>query len=539
MRRPRSFAAALSAALAVTLSGCAGGDREAGRQGGDRPNDRIVIGTTESLENSFDPAQAYDYLGSQVVMNTAETLVTYRPGEVELSPLLAEAMPEVSTDGLTYTFQVRSGVTFQDGTPLDAAAVEFSLERARDFGSADARTAGFLLSGIEDVVATGRRTVMIRLKAPNVTFLDRLAYSVAAIVSPTAYGDHLLAGATGEGVASRYRTDKIVGTGQYRLTSYRERESLAFEANGDYWGEAPKTRRILLRLFDRSSALKLALESREVDIAYRALQPDEVASFKGRQGFRVVEGDGPGIRYLVINVGTRPWDDPDLRRALAAAVDRETLVTEALKRSAKPLASMVPTTFPTSVPKWTELYGRGGDAGTRDRLLAAAGIPPGEKVRVDLWFSPTHYGDTEATVAEVLARSLEETGRFDVELSSVEWAEYGQKRARGEMPVFLLGWYPDYLDEDNYLEPFANPEAFDPAKWDDPDMLRLVAAEQAERDPAGRAELIAAAQGRMAEEVPYIPLFQVPQVAVTSNRVSGVVLDAIQVFRFWLLDKGA
>ncbi|MGH9024368.1 MAG: ABC transporter substrate-binding protein, partial [Acidimicrobiia bacterium] len=462
MRRPCGLATAISAVVALTLSGCAGGGGTGGQ--GARSKDTIVIGTTESLENSFDPAQAYDYLGSQVVMNSAETLVTYQPGATELTPLLAEALPEVSPDGLTYTFQLRSGVKFQDDTPLDAAAVKFSLERARDFGIADARTAGFLLTGIEDVTAAGPLTVVIRLRAPNVTFLDRLAYSVAAIVSPEAYGDHLLDGATGETVSGRYKTDTIVGTGQYRLTSYRERESLAFEANRSYWGDAPKTGRILVRLFDRSSALKLALEGGEVDVAYRALQPDEVTSFKGRQGFRVVEGDGPGIRYLVINVQSKPWDDPDLRRALAAAVDRDILTTEALKRSAKPLASMVPTSFPTSVPKWIDLYGGGGDSSTRDRLLTAAGVPPGDKVKVDLWFSPTHYGDTEATVAEVLARILEETGRFDVDVSSIEWSEYGEKRARGEMPVFLLGWYPDYLDEDNYLEPFSNPDAFNPAK---------------------------------------------------------------------------
>ena len=102
----------------------------AGRRGGG-PSGDIVIGTTESLQNSFDPAQAYDYLGSQVVFNAAETLVTYGPDATEPTPKLAAALPDVSADGLTYTFVLRAGVKFADGTPFNAAAVKFSLERAR------------------------------------------------------------------------------------------------------------------------------------------------------------------------------------------------------------------------------------------------------------------------------------------------------------------------------------------------------------------------------------------------------------------------
>src|SRR5882762_10959038 len=109
----------------------------------------IVIGTTDSLQNSFDPAEAYDYFGSEVVFNTAETLVTYAPNAAKPSALLAAALPDVSADGLTYTFQLRSGVKFQDGTDMDAAAVKFSLERAKAFGDKDSEAAGFLLSGIK------------------------------------------------------------------------------------------------------------------------------------------------------------------------------------------------------------------------------------------------------------------------------------------------------------------------------------------------------------------------------------------------------
>jgi peptide/nickel transport system substrate-binding protein len=524
-------------ATALLAAACGGGD---GAGGGSA--DTIVIGTTDSLQNSFDPAQAYDYFASsEVIANTAETLVSYEPNATEPSPQLAARMPEVSPDGLTYNFELRSDVKFHDGTRLDAAAVKFSLERARDFGNKDAEAPGFLLSGIKDIQTPSATSVVITLSTANVTFLSRLAYSVGSVVSPKAYAGNVLSGNEAEGAAvtSKYKADTLVGTGPYRLVSYKEKESLAFEANPDYWGPQPKTKRILVRLFDKSSALKLALQQREVDIAFRSLQPDENTFFANRSGFRLVEGEGPGIRYMVFNVTAKPWDNVNLRRAVAAAVDREAVVREILKGSAKPLPSMLPTTFSTHEPKWTELYGTGTDKAAVERHLSAGGVKPGEKVAVDFWYSPTHYGDTEAGVAEVITRSLEATGRFTVRTSNVEWAEYGQKRRAGEMPVFLMGWYPDYLDPDDYLEPFADPAIFDPAKWEDAKMLDLVHAQQRELDPDKRAGIIKAAQAYMAEQAPYVPVFQISQFAATTDRISGVVLDPIQDFRFWLLEKRA
>jgi len=543
-------------ALLLVAAACGGGGGAgSGGGSGGGPSGSMVIGTTESLQNSFDPAQAYDYLGSQIVFNTAETLVTYAPGATDPEPLLAASMPDVSPDGLTYTFVLRAGVKFSDGTPLNAAAVKFSLERAKAFGAKDAESAGFLLSDIRSITAPADDKVVITLAQPNVTFLSRLAYSVASIVSPKAYAANVLTGTeTGPAVTAKYKTDTVVGTGRYRITAYQERELIDLEANPDYWGTGPKIKRIRVRLFAKSSELKNSLQTGEVDVAFRSLQPEENAFFKNRPGFKLVEGTGSGIRYLVINVTAKPWDNVNLRRALAAAIDRKAIVDQVFGGSATALASMIPAAFPTSEPKWDQLYGAAAPAPTAstskgakaapaptgktlvDKYLAAAGRSSGT-VPVELWYSPTHYGDTEQAVAEMVARSLEDTHRFTVKVRNVEWAEYGKKRQAGEMPVFLMGWYPDYLDPDDYLEPFSDPSIFDPAKWDDAKMAELVQTEQRTQDPDRRAEVLRQAQAYMADQVPYVPLFQAPQVAATTDKVSGVVLDPIQIFRYWLLEK--
>jgi peptide/nickel transport system substrate-binding protein len=323
------------------------------------------------------------------------------------------------------------------------------------------------------------------------------------------------------------------------MVSYKEKESVQLEANPDYWGTKPKTSKMLVRLFDKSSALKLALDNKEIDVAFRALQPDENNSFKSKSGFKLIEGVGPGIRYLVFNVNTKPWNNVNMRRAVAAAVDRKAVIDEVLKGTGKALATMVPPPFPSSKDSWTDKYGSGGDKSKVDQYLTAAGVAAGTKVPIDFWFSPTHYGDTEASIAQVLARSLEATGRFTVKISNVEWAEYGLKRKAGELPVFLMGWYPDYLDADDYVEPFSNPKAFDPAKWDDPKAQDFVQKEQAENDESARNDIFKDAQDYMADQTPYVPIFQISQFAAIKDSVSGVVLDPIQILRFWLLSKKA
>jgi peptide/nickel transport system substrate-binding protein len=149
MARRRFSFPVLAVVLSLTLMAAACGDSDdddttaTTGAGGGKVAESLVIGTTESLQNSFDPAQAYDFFGFEVVGNVAETLVTYAPNATTVSPLLAADMPEVSSDATTYTFKLRENVKFHDGTPVDSAAVKFSLERARDFGAKDAEAAGF------------------------------------------------------------------------------------------------------------------------------------------------------------------------------------------------------------------------------------------------------------------------------------------------------------------------------------------------------------------------------------------------------------
>ena len=543
----------VSALVAAGACGGGGGGDGDGRGVEAARPATIVIGTTESLQNSFDPAQAYDYLGSQVVFNTAETLVTYAPDATEPTPKLAAALPDVSADGLTYTFVLRAGVKFADGTPFNAAAVKFSLERAKDFGAKDPESAGFLLSGIRSIDAPSDDKVVISLTQPNVTFLSRLAYSVASIVSPAAYAGHVLAGTEeGAAVTAKYKTDTIVGTGPYRVTAYKERESIDLEANPDYWGTKPKTKRIRMRLFDKSSALKLALQNNEVDIAFRSLQPDENNFFKDRPGFKLIEGKGSGIRYLVINVTAKPWDNVNMRRALAAAVNRKVVVDEVFKGSAK--AAGVDGARRRSTPPSRSGSSSTGPTPRHRRRRRRAGRPR----RARPWSTSTcrrpasragRCRSTSGTARPTTATPRSGRGRGDRPVPGGDEALHGEGpqrrvgRVRQEAPGrgdagVPHGLVPRLPRPRRLPGAVLRPQHLRPGQVERPEDAGARPHRAADARPARRAD------GHPSRPRPTWPTrcrtsrcSRQPQFAATSDKVSGVVLDPIQIFRFWLLEK--
>ena len=398
MKLRRSCIAVFSLSL-LALPACGGDDGGGGAQSGGAA-DTIVIGTTDSLQNSFDPAQAYDYFGSEVIQNTAETLVTYKPNATEPSPLLAAAMPAVSADGLTYTFELRPGVKFHDGTALDSAAVKFSLERARDFGEQGRRGGRVPPVGDQEHRHPVAHHGGDHPDEPNVTFLSRLGLHRGHHRQPHRLHEPCAGrlGSGGPAVKAKYKTDTVVGSGPYKLVAYKEKESVDFEANPDYWGDAPKTERVLIRLFDKSSALKLALQNKEVDVAYRTLQPDENSFFKDQAGLqRWSRARAAASATSSFNVTPSRATTPTCAGRWPPPSTGRRVVREVLKGTAKPLPSMIPPTFPRlASPSGPSCTGRATDKAKVDRYLTAAGVPAGQKVDVDFWFSPTHYGDTEA-----------------------------------------------------------------------------------------------------------------------------------------------
>ena len=233
------------------------------------------------------------------------------------------------------------------------------------------------------------------------------------------------------------------------------------------------------------------------------------------------------------------WTD-ESRQAFAAAIDREAVVDRVFEGRNIPAYHMVPPGYPYATEPFLDKYG------TRDldmaiQLLTDMGYSADCPFNFELWFPPEHYGTTTADVMQVLKEQLEETGIFQVELVSQNWAEYVDGFVDGDLPVFILGWFPDFADPENWLSPFGSciqsPDMGVNICDDELDPLLLQAASSA--DPAERESLYKQIGDMWATKIPTIPLFWEPEFVTYRDGVEGVLIGAPFEFNYNMLSFGA
>jgi len=517
-------AAACGSGTTATEAGGGEGTEAAGSEGAAAAGDAstLVVGATE-VPSHLDPAVVYELFASNILFNTTNRLVEFQPDTGEIGPGLAEEW-EISDDGLTYTFTLREGVTFQDGSDMTSEDVKWSLERVADI--AHPESAAFLLGGIESIETPDDTTVEITLAEPNATFLSRLNYTVATILPSdgdtyTTPDQALDEPSAGE--AEEYINDEtIVGTGPYELTNYTPGESMTLEAYDDYWGDAPDIDTVQVQFFEDTAQMRNAMAAGEIDLNYNEFAPAERASLEGEEGISIAQTDGGRIRYVIIDVTADPFTDAEVRRAMSAAIDRQRIIDEVFEGAGSPLYSMIPSTYDVQAPEYIENI--------------EAEVPEG--TQIELWYPLNKYGDTEADVAETIARSLNEAG-FEVTTKSADWAaEYSDNTTTGTYSVYLLGWYPDYIDPDAYIDPFYG-GGYIPY-YQDEEMQQLIRDEQtAEIDSDERAQIFDDIQAKAAEDMPYIPLYEEGQTLYHADSVTGVedTLTPAQQLWFYVLSK--
>ena len=524
-------------------------------------DNQIVIGTTDRITN-LSPANSYDYWTWHTFQDTSDGLLELPPNSTDLAPALATDY-SVSDDGTTYTFQLREGVTHTDGTPFNCQTMAWSLARNITLNGPEG---GVGLIGMIDSISCGSETLNTALgesptQAELQSFLDADVENnhemVVTINAPDATFLARMAGTIGAGVAlspestpaGSFAEGEYAGTGPYQLAEYEPEVQTVYEAYGDYWNEDyPRTSRIVNRFYSDASALRAAIEGGEIDVAYRTMQPADILDLQARAdslGLQVQQGESSlSVRYMVFNVTAEPFDDPAVRRAVSYAVDRQRIVQDIFFGLNDPLYSMVPPGLWSSVDAFPER-----DLGQARQLLQQAGYSEEDPLEVTLWYSPLHYGSSEADVATVLKDSLEATGMMSVELSSLEWGAYTSAFASGELGMFLLGWYPDFIDPDNFLAPWLTEspqglgtylnqgEGYNAEVYDQ--FTSLLSDAKATTVQSARAGFYEEAQNLLAESVVLLPLWQnnSQHVAISKEGVDGIVLDASMNFRTWLLQK--
>ena len=525
--------------VCVLVVACQGNPSSSDRVVGGEDSDRLVLGTTSKIR-TLDPADAYEIMSGNLLYNLGDRLYTNRVGSTELEPQLATALPSISEDGLTYTIPLREGVVFHDGTSFNAAAMVFSLQRFMD----NQGTPAYLLSNIvEKVEATGDYELTLKLKYPFAAFPSVLAFTGLCAISPTAYGTN----------PKEFQPSTFVGTGAYQLTEFGA-DIIRLTPFENYWGTKPANAGLDIQVFSSSANLFNAVQTGAIDVAYESLDPDQIGSLEtqAQQGkLQVIKSSGNGIHYLTVNVLSPPLDQPPVRQALAAAIDRQFLSDRVFQNQVKPLYSLVPSPILAHSP----VFERYADANALTRaqdLLKTAGFSITNPATIDLWYRSNLNSNSLA--ANTIKAMIDDrmAGLMVINLQGVESATAYDNLDKGAYPVFLLDWTPDFLDADNYLEPFLSCEKGSPKNgcqagasqyqgsfYYNDRVQTLISQERQETDSSKRQADLMAIQTIVAEDVPFIPLWENQSFVFAQNSVTGIVLQPTQQINFSTLKKSS
>ncbi|MDF5708388.1 MAG: ABC transporter substrate-binding protein [Nostoc sp. S4] len=498
---------------------------------------RITIGTT-AKPRTLDPADAYELASLGLVFNMSDRLYTYEPGSTEIKPQLATALPKVSQDGLTYTIPLRQGVVYHDETPFNAQAMAFTIQRfIQNKGKPS-----FLLGDIVDSVkTTGEYELSIKLKKPFAAFPSLLAFPGVCAVSPKAY----------KVGAGEFKPNIFVGTGPYKLAQYGT-DSLRFDVFDKYWGEKPANKGVNVQIQTSPVNLFNAFRTGGVDVAYLSLQPDQTQSLEegGKKGdWQAIAAQGSVVSYLVLNRNQKPLDKAEVRSAIASIVDRPLINERVLLGQADPLYSMIPTTFNVSQPLFKDKY---GDANfdRAKQLLTTAGFSKENPAKIQVWYPSS--SPTRSLAAQTLKSLVDAKmdGILQFEVAVAEGPAFFKDISRGLYPAALLDWYPDFLDPDNYVQPFLYCEKGSVAKgcedggsqtqgsfYYNEAVNKLIDQQRKELNPEARQKIFAEIQNQVTTDVPYVPLWQNKDYVFARNGVNSVQLNPIQILVYQTIKK--
>ena len=538
----RWLAAGGAGILLVSLGACGNSDDNGGGGGGSGSSnvsgEPFILGTTDTV-TALDPAGSYDLGSSTLEYNLYQTLVTVPAKSTEIVGDAAKSCEY--DDPQTLTCTLNPGLTFSNGDPLTSSDVKYSFERSLNIADpngaaiyllgsiAKAKKDGTLVWDPSSIETPDDTTVIFHLNRPDTTFQYLLTYpGAAAIVDEDVFpADKKLA------------DDKVIGSGPYKLSQYKPGEQAVFEINDSYQGpnngQAPQ---VFVQYYSEPSALKLAVENGEIDIAWRSLSPTDINDLEGNSDVTVTKGEGSEIRYWVFRTDSGDTKQVALRQAVAQVFDRDAIVKNAYDDTVEPLYSIVPPGYAGQKDSYKEAYGT-PNVDAAKKLLDDAGLST--PVTLTVGYTPTHYGPQAVDEATEVQRQLEETGLFKVDLKSAEWEQYQNLYKDGAYDMWMNGWFPDYPDTDDYLSPFLVNGGFFQNGYTNPEANKLVADEQGTNDQAKREDAFGKLQDIAARDVPFVPSWVGPNTGVYGAGIKGVedTLDPSFIFRFWLVTKNS
>lgn len=462
--------------------------------------DTLVVGLLDDPV-SLDPHQATDLVSAAVVANTCDTLVRFRATGHQAVSALATTWATV--DNRVWTFTLREGVRFHDGTPFDADAVVVNFEalhRKRGFPGTAERLGPYIVS--------------ISLERPSAALLATLSQPFFSMVSPRALHDG----------------GQTVGTGPFRMVSARP-GLVQLDANPAYWGGPPRLNRVEFRRYAGEEDLVAALQRGEVDVT-SAIGQARVEALRASPGLNLDSQTGLNIAFLSVNNERPPFDDPRVRHALARAIDRDALVSRILGGHGEPARNPLPPSIWGYSSRTREL---GLDRSAARRLLAEAGHPDGFETSILAVASARPYMPAPDVLSAALAEDLAQIGVRARLVKVASWAEYVARGSRGDYDLMPLGWQADSSDPNDFLTALlASPAigATNRSRYASPEMDALLKRGRMASDEESRMRVYREAQELFQRDMPIVPLYHVAALTAYRSEVRGLLIGATGILRY-------
>ena len=486
-RRPGVLIAALVVA-ALLASACSTGSRV--DLGG--PSAGTLTAAIAGEPDQLDPQKSTAYFSFEVLENVFDTLVE-PDANLEMRPALAESW-QVSGDQLTWTFHLRPGVSWHDGSPFTASDVVYSYRRIIDEKLANVDK----LSAVRDVRAPDPQTVVIEVAHPTPNLLTNLGgFKGMAIVQRRNVE-------TGE-IATH-----PVGTGPFAFAGRKSGDSITLTANDNYWGGAPKVPGVTFRFISEPSTALSALQAGEIDWT-DAIPPQRVEQLKGDDSLHLAVTPSNDYWYLALNEARKPWNDVRVRQAIAYGIDRESIVQATSYGTATANQLAIPQGNP-----WYTPYDRyRHDEGRARDLLRQAGVG---NQNLDMLVT-TEYPET-VTAAQIIADNLAALG-ITVSIRTVDFATWLDEQNSGHFDMLMMGWLGNIDPDDFYYAQHHTDGTSNAQKFSDPDVDRLLDAGRTETDRATRQDDYARAATIIADKASYIYLYNPSVIQGWTTNLTG------------------
>jgi peptide/nickel transport system substrate-binding protein len=500
--------------LAAVAAACALAIAPAAAQ---TPPEALVVGQIAEPQ-SLDPHAVTATNDFRILVNMYDGLVRFADGTLQVEPALAESW-EISEDGLTYTFSLRSGVTFHDGAPFDAEAVKFNFERMLDeehpFHNTGPFPLAFFFSAIETVEAVDETTVRFTLNEPFAPFLSNLAYPTGLMVSPAAVEQH---------GADFGRNPS--GTGAYRFAEWQSNQRVVITRNEDYWDGAPAPEAVVFRPIVDANTRVAEMLSGGLDIMVE-VPPDAIAQFREAPDFEVYEQAGPHVWFLILNMREGPFADQRIRQAANYAVNKESLVTDVLQGTAEVSAGPIPPAFGWAYNEEVEPYPYDPDRARE--LLEEAGYD-GEEITFYVTEGGSGMLDPVAMGTAIQA-DLAAVG-MNVSIETYEWNTFLNEvnpGLEGKADMAQMAWMTNDPDTLPFLtlrtEAFPENGGFNSGYYSNEEVDAILSQARVSVETEERAALYQQVQEMVHEDAPWLFVANWVQGAVTTANVEGFDLQ--------------